>query len=154
MKIYISESIDELPKIPDIVYHGQAPKYEYIGNGKTKSSLEKFEQFSNNYKRFLQKTNVGFYFTPQKALAQAYAEGGYIYTCELDIKNPYYYLNRYNYSGEGLIKNPSFITQDDIKKVTKMGYDGIASLDIVGNIMEIVVFDPSRVKILNVERDR
>lgn len=156
MKIYIleAEHKDKLPEIPNIVYHGQAPKYEYVGNGKVTSSLERIEQFSNNYKRFLQDGNAGFYFTPQKALAKAYAEGGYIYSCTLDIKNPYYYLHRYGYGVEagGLIKNSSFVSKKEIDKLKNMGYDGIAALDIGGVLVEIVVFDPSQIKILKVER--
>ena len=140
-------NIKEYPTIPSLVYHGQPPKYK----GGEKQDAVKIDKFSLDDKRFLKDDNHGFYFTPQKSLAVSYAEGGNVYTCTLNINNPYYYEYLYAYNNKGLISNSSFINTSDYNKLIDAGYDGVIALGPMNDIWEIVALHSEQIKIIDVE---
>lgn len=150
LKEELEKSI-EYPKIPDLVYHGQAPKYDNKGN---RLPLPKIDTFNLNNKRFLRDEHIGFYFSPSKREATDYAEGGYVYTCNLNIKNPYYYEPIFHYNNQGLIRSANFITKEDMMKLISNGYDGVVLLENwIGKTFrlgEIIAFYPEQIKILDV----
>lgn len=137
------EKIRQYPPIPNILYHGQPPKYE---NGKRIEPV-KFDKFDQSQKRFLDDKNVGFYFTPNKYEAKEYAEGGYVYICNVKLKNPYYYENRFAYNNTGLIKSPNFITKKDKRILEKNDYDGVVILNPMYKISEVIALYPNQIKI-------
>jgi hypothetical protein len=156
MKRYIKKLLRETnnkkyPTIPNLVYHGQPPKYK----GGERQAPVKFDKFSLDDKRFLKDDNHGFYFTPQKSLAIAYADGGNVYTCSLNINNPYYYEHSstyiYSYNNKGFISNPSFINTSEYNKLIDAGYDGVIALGPMNDIWEIVALHPEQIKIIYVE---
>lgn len=146
----ILESLNQdkgYPEVPDVVYHGQPPSYE---NGK-RIEPEIIVKFNQNKKRFLEKHHFGFYFTPDKHMAIRYAEGGNVYSCRLNVKNPYYYEWLFHYNNGGLISNPAFITKKDVDLLLQNGFDSIAVLNPMKHIDEIIVFNPDQIEILKIE---
>jgi hypothetical protein len=139
----------KLPAIPDILYHGQPPKYDSSNNYKRIDPV-KFTKFDRNFKRFTDEKHWGFYFTPYKHIAYNYAEGGNVYVCKVNIKNPYYYLYNYSYDNTGLIKSATFITKADYDKLIKNGYDGVVLMEMGNEIGEIIALYPEQIEILKI----
>ena len=137
----------EHPKIPNLAYHGQPPKYDSHG---IRTEPPVIDKFNLDNKRFLKDGNVGFYFTPNEHEAASYAEGGNVYICTLDIKNPYYYESIFSYNNKGLIKSATFIDMNDKNKLEENGYDGVVLLDGINRIGEIVALYPEQIKIIKV----
>jgi len=135
------------PEIPKLVYHGQPPKYV---NGERQEPI-KFDKFNIDDKRFLKSDNHGFYFTDDKMEAADYAEGGNIYTCTLDIKNPYYYEDIYNYNNKGLIRSGNFIDTSNLEKLVSNGYDGVVLLTAMNKVGEIIALYPEQIEIISVD---
>ena len=143
----LEESGKKYPTIPSLVYHGQPPKY----NGAEKQEPVKFDKFSLDDKRFLKDGNHGFYFTADKYEAIDYAEGGNVYTCTLNINNPYYYEAIYAYTDKGFIKSANFISTSDYNKLINAGYDGVVLLTVMNKLGEIIALHPEQIKIIGVE---
>ena len=143
----IKEDTNRYPPIPDVLYHGQPPKYDNRG---VRTEPVKFDKFNQNFKRFLGDANYGFYFTPSKSEATKYAEGGNVYVCKVNIKNPYYYENEFAYTNNGLINIATFIKEKDKQKLIENGYDGIVLLDIADNIGEVIALYPEQIEILEI----
>ena len=143
---YFNVRIKKYPPIPEIVYHGQPPKYV---NGKRIDPI-KFDKFDQHQKRFLSDENIGFYFTPSKRDAQDYAEGGNVYVCNVNIKNPYYYENEFAYNNSGLISSSTFMTDKDKNILEENGYDGVVGLTFMGNIGAVIALYPNQIKILEI----
>ena len=139
--------VGKYPTIPNLVYHGQPPIYK---GGERKEPV-KFDKFSLDDKRFLKDDNHGFYFTSSKHEAIDYAEGGNVYTCTLNINNPYYYEYLYSYNNKGLIKSQTFINTSDYNKLIDAGYDGVIGLDPMNKLGEIVALHSEQIKIIDVE---
>jgi hypothetical protein len=139
-------STNNYPPIPDILYHGQPPKYV---NGK-RIEPTKFSKFDQKEKRFLKDDNFGFYFTPRKKIAYDYAEGGNVYTCKVNIKNPYYYENIFTYNNKGIIKIATFIDEKDKENLINNGYDGVVLLDFSNQISEVIALYPEQIHIIDV----
>jgi len=137
------------PAIPKILYHGQPPKWDEKGK-RTEPKI--FKSFDQSKKRFLRDDNYGFYFTPNKREAYDYAEGGNVYVCNVNIKNPYYFENDFHYLDrkDRFIKSANFIDKEDFDKLKRNGYDGVVLLDIMGNIGEVIALDSKQIKILKV----
>lgn len=134
--------------IPDVVYHGQPPKYDNKGN---RSEPIVFDKFDQSKKRFLMDNHVGFYFTPDEREARDYAEGGNVYVCSLDIKNPYYLDSHgIHVNGKGLIKSGNFFTKEDMDKLISNGYDGLVIVTGIGRCGEIIAFHSDQIKIIEV----
>ena len=142
----LNEQIKKYPPIPEILYHGQPPKYN---NGKRIDPI-KFDKFDQNQKRFLRDENIGFYFTPSKREAQDYAEGGNVYVCNVNIKKPYYYENEFAYNDSGLIKIATFMTDRDKNILEENGYDGVVLLTFMNKIGEVIALYPNQIKILEI----
>jgi hypothetical protein len=145
----LNEGINNYPPVPKILYHGQDATYDHNGNRTEPVIITKF---SDDRKRFLHDGNVGFYFTPNKRLAINYAGSGNLYTCEVEIKNPYYFEHMFLYNNKGLIKSAKFIDSDNRNKLFENGFDAVAILDAVDNIYEVVVFDADKIKITAVNQ--
>jgi hypothetical protein len=143
---YLNEQVKQYPSIPDILYHGQPPKYV---NGKRIEPI-KFDKFDQRQKRFLSDENIGFYFTPSKREAQEYAEGGNVYVCKVNIKNPYYYENDFAYNNNGLIKTATFITNEEKSILEENGYDGVVLLKYWDRIGEVIALHPNQIQILEI----
>ena len=139
----------KLPDLPEILYHGQPPKYDSSNNYKRVEPV-KFDKFDRSFKRFTDKDDYGFYFTPSKARAYDYAEGGNVYVCKVNIKNPYYHLYHYDYDNTGLIKSATFIKKADYDKLIEHGYDGVILMNWGNEIGEVVALYPEQIEILNV----
>ena len=135
---------NKYPAIPSELYHGQPPTYV---DGKRIEPVI-IDTFDQNKRRFLKDGNYGFYFTPSVAEAFDYAEGGNVYMCSLNIKNPYYYEDIFGYTNTSLIKSPNFISKEDIDKLESNGYDGVVILNIFKEIGEVVALYPEQIKII------
>jgi hypothetical protein len=147
LKRSLNENTTIYPPIPQPLYHGQPAKYDHKGSV---IKPEKFTQFDQSKKRFLGDDNYGIYFTPNKREAYQYAEGGNVYVCQVKINNPYYYEHLFSYNNKGLIKSATFITKEDKQKLIDHGYDGVAFLDNIDRIGEVIALDPNQIKILEI----
>jgi len=143
---YLNEQVKQYPQIPNILYHGQPPKYI---DGKHIEPI-KFDKFDQKQKRFLSDENIGFYFTPSKREAQEYAEGGNVYVCKVNIKNPYYYENDFAYNNNGLIKIATFITNEEKSILEENGYDGVVLLTFMDKIGEVIALYTNQIQILEI----
>jgi hypothetical protein len=141
------ENNNKYPEIPNILYHGQPPKYDNKGN---RSEPVKFKKFDQSQKRFLKNNHYGFYFTPSKNEAFDYAEGGNVYECNVIIKNPYYYEYMFSYTNNGLIKSGNFIDREDYDKLQKNNYDGVVILTSMNEIGEVIALNPEQIKIIKI----
>lgn len=137
----------QYPPIPNIVYHGQPPTYDNKGN---RSEPIKFSKFDQNKKRFLKDQHYGFYLTPYRNLAIDYAEGGNLYVCNVNLKNPYYYEYMFGYSNDGLIKAPNFLTKNDVNILNKNGYDSVVTLSPMYEIEQVIPLKSEQIKIVEV----
>lgn len=123
-KQFVNDTADDFTKhsvIKDIVYHG---------------TWKRFDNFEKSSRGSYGK---GFYFFKNEQSATAY--GSIIMKCLIDIRNPFYLNeNTFNeWSKKYYSKNISSITE----KLKNDGYDSVITEN------EIVVFDNSRIKILN-----
>lgn len=99
--------------------------------------------------------NYGFYFTDSKREAFQYAEGGVVYVCKVDIKNPYYFENYFNYldKKDRFISSATFISKEDKEKLEKHGYDGVVLLTISNKIGEVIALYPEQIEIIKTLKD-
>lgn len=137
------------PPIPDILYHGQPAKWDENGR---KNPAVVFDKFDQSKKRFLGNDNYGFYFADTKYQAFQYAEGGHVYVCKVDIKNPFYYEYEFSFldKKDRFISSATFITKEDKEKLEKYGYDGVVLLTPVNKIGEVVALYPKQIKIVDI----
>lgn len=101
----------------------------------------------------------GVYLTNEYDYADSYAsdeDEGVVYTCRVNIKNPYILLNfRYSYSPEKLMYNLGVHNSYEItRKLKSRGYDSVLLIyegDNIDEFIEICVFDPKDITITNIE---
>jgi hypothetical protein len=128
-------------------YHGSPHLFDEF-------SLNKFGRSDDGW------LGYGVYLTNDYTYANSYAvnhDNGYLYECQVNIKNPFILLDRLYSSRPSLLKNRLNVhnSPSATKLLKNKGYDSVLLLyqdgygDNVTDFMEICIFNPKDISIQN-----
>lgn len=103
----------------------------------------------------------GIYLTNEYDYAESYAsdeDEGVLYTCKLNISNPFILLNyRYSYEPKKLLNNLNVHNSKQATRAIKSrGYDSVLLLydtDNIDGFMEICIFNPEDIDIIHIKEN-
>jgi hypothetical protein len=125
-------------------------------------SINEFQQFSLNQFGVNDSGWLGYgvYMTNEYDYAESYAsEDGYVYTCNVNISNPFILLNyRYSYEPKKLLNKINVHNSKQATNIIKSkGYDSVLLLydtDYIDGFMELCIFNPNDITITNTEHKK